>query len=853
MASFSRLGRSTLTGPASMNRHRSVSRFVLRLFVVALVGAMSHAALGTAVCAAADSTESPALKLTANADGGRTTLLDKRSNVTWDLGAVQGMAISADGRSVVIRRTATGNDALRLLDDALEIAAGDQGYALVPVREGLLIPADGELEFKQSFSASGYEGCHMNMLGLVRCGSALLLTWDDAYIRIGLTKTRGGLKCAVLAAKPPHGGNAEFALTLTPLGRGDWNTIAAAYRQVAGAKGFAVTLAEKARHNPEVTALFGASNAKLWMCLARRRNEESTRDERVEVNWTFDEAAQVAEHLHRDLGLDRCLFTIGGWTEGGYDCRHPDALPANAECGGNAALAAAVQRIQALGYVACFHDNYQDMYRDAKSWDPDCLEKKADGTPKSGGRWMGGRAWLVCAPKTLELAARPENLPAVQKLFAPQAYFIDTTYAVDPQECFDPRHPLTRNDDIRWKQRLSDYTRQVFGIFGSECGREWAIPHSDFFEGLSGVSGKYFHNNIDPAKLGATVVPLFEMVYHDCEVVYGKYGYAPEAAAEYVAHHVLCGRTLNYHRFDPHLYWRDPLPEVKARPSVVAVEPLSESKFQIRYRWQVEGDAAGQWRVLVHFGKDIGLQNDHLPARPVASWRAGQTIDEGPFTLSVPPTLKADAVDVYVGLYREEHNGQRARLPGGGSDGRVRVGRLRLKPTIAFEPAPPAPADDRSCFVRSDNGWAEGLCPMDRFVKNTHEVLGPLAAVTTHARLTRLEFLTADRAVRRATYAQNDGRPVATVTVNFGAADFAAQSTQGGAVTLPTWGFLIEGPQFVAFHATSWGGRKYATSTLFAVRCAGPRTQIFHGFGDSRLVWRGQEFEVRRDRELAGE
>jgi len=93
MASFSRLGRSTLTGPASMNRHRSVSRFVLRLFVVALVGAMSHAALGTAVCAAADSTESPALKLTANADGGRTTLLDKRSNVTWDLGAVQGMAI----------------------------------------------------------------------------------------------------------------------------------------------------------------------------------------------------------------------------------------------------------------------------------------------------------------------------------------------------------------------------------------------------------------------------------------------------------------------------------------------------------------------------------------------------------------------------------------------------------------------------------------------------------------------------------------------------------------------------------------------------------------------------------------
>ena len=68
-------------------------------------------------------------------------------------------------------------------------------------------------------------------------------------------------------------------------------------------------------------------------------SEDSTRVERVRVHWTFDEAAQVAEHLKRDLKIDRCLFIIGGWTEGGYDCRHPDNLPANAECGGDQALA----------------------------------------------------------------------------------------------------------------------------------------------------------------------------------------------------------------------------------------------------------------------------------------------------------------------------------------------------------------------------------------------------------------------------------------------------------------------------------------------------------------------------------
>ncbi len=133
---------------------------------------------------------------------------------------------------------------------------------------------------------------------------------------------------------------------------------------------------------------------------------------------------------------------------------------------------------------------------------------------------------MVCAPKQVELAMRPQNLPEIQRLFAPWSYFIDTTYAVGPRECSDPAHPIGRNDDIAWKIRLSDEARKLFGIFGSECGREWALPHSDFFEGLTGVSGKYFHN-LDPAKLGATVIPFWEMVYHDCQICWGKYGYSP--------------------------------------------------------------------------------------------------------------------------------------------------------------------------------------------------------------------------------------------------------------------------------------------------------------------------------------
>ena len=122
-------------------------------------------------------------------------------------------------------------------------------------------------------------------------------------------------------------------------GPGDYVTIAKAYREVAKAKGWLVPWSQKLKGHPERAKLFGAVNYKLWSTLSRSMNEESTQERSVSVNWTFDEAAQVAEHLKNDLKLDRVLFIMGGWIHRGYDNQHPDILPAAPECGGDAAFA----------------------------------------------------------------------------------------------------------------------------------------------------------------------------------------------------------------------------------------------------------------------------------------------------------------------------------------------------------------------------------------------------------------------------------------------------------------------------------------------------------------------------------
>jgi hypothetical protein len=440
-----------------------------------------------------------------------------------------------------------------LLDETFAIDASDKGYVVVPVREGLLIPSDSGVAFNHRFGTSDYEGCHMNMIGLVKRGAAMLVTWSDPYLAIEVKSALdGGQRLATSAVLK----NSAKSLRVTALGKGDYNSIAAAYRQVARANGLLVTWDRKIRENPERAKYLGASNVKLWQALQRRMSEDSTAETSVRVNWTFDEVAQVAEHLQNDLKLDKVLFGLGGWTKRGYDNQHPDILPTAPEAGGDAAFADCARRIMKLGYLFSPHDNYQDMYHDSPSFNEDFIMKNADGSLVRGGVWNGGRAYVTCSRKALDLAERPQNLPAVKTLSGANAYFIDTTYAAGLYECFDPAHPLTKADDIKWKSAISDYARGVFGSFGSEDGREWAIPHADYFEGITGVSGAPFAAANLLAETGGAAIPLFELVYHDAIAAYGKYGYNANRAAEYTLEHMILGRALNYHSVPDHLYWK---------------------------------------------------------------------------------------------------------------------------------------------------------------------------------------------------------------------------------------------------------------------------------------------------------
>ena len=80
-------------------------------------------------------------------------------------------------------------ESIRLLDQAFWVTDQESGYIVVPTRMGQLIPADSRKAFKETFDTYDNEGCDMEMLGVVKRGAGLLVTWDDPYVEAEIRST----------------------------------------------------------------------------------------------------------------------------------------------------------------------------------------------------------------------------------------------------------------------------------------------------------------------------------------------------------------------------------------------------------------------------------------------------------------------------------------------------------------------------------------------------------------------------------------------------------------------------------------------------------------------------------------
>jgi len=145
---------------------------------------------------------------------------------------------------------------------------------------------------------------------------------------------------------------------------------------------------------------------------------------------------------------------------------------------------------------------------------------------------------VLCDSRALDYARA--RIPAELATRPYLCRFIDTTTASPWNECYDPRHPMTRTESREWKMKLLDYvSHDCKLVTGSETGHDAAVPFVDYFEGMLSLgpyrvpdAGRDMQRiwNDPPERVAKFQLgqgyrlPLWELVYHDCVVAQWYWG-----------------------------------------------------------------------------------------------------------------------------------------------------------------------------------------------------------------------------------------------------------------------------------------------------------------------------------------
>ncbi|MBN2269591.1 MAG: hypothetical protein JXN61_03200 [Sedimentisphaerales bacterium] len=423
---------------------------------------------------------------------------------------------------------------------------------VVPYMQGMLLPKGWPKEVRLYDTVCYGRGLYMPWWGHRKGGSAVLV----------LIETPEDAGCHF---EHPAGGPTKIQLRwIHSLGKiqyprrvrlcffdeGDYVTMAKRYRQYVKETGHFVSLKEKIARTPLLERLIGSPvvHTGILSHIQPESNYYHKDDPAKNHQFTsFDERAGQLRKLAEN-GIDRAYVHLDGWGFRGYDNLHPDILPPCPEAGGWEGMKRFAETCEQLGYVFAIHDQYRDYYLDANSYDPRHTILDRSGNRPMHSIWFGGRQSVLCS--RLALGHVKKNYRALLNHgIKVRGAYLDVFAVVPPDECYNPEHPATRADCLKFRGLCLDFIRSQGGIVSSEEPADWAVPHIDL------VHHGPFALDPDPGHGAATgiPIPLFNLVYHDALLMpwsLGKGGWGiPETDLGYL--HALANAGIPYLSLQP--------------------------------------------------------------------------------------------------------------------------------------------------------------------------------------------------------------------------------------------------------------------------------------------------------------
>ncbi len=349
---------------------------------------------------------------------------------------------------------------------------GERVSNLFPHCEGLLVPVrKNDPDWLALPDGDFYGGVHSYLmcLGLVdeASGEGLLtllpdiestmLKWRDVPVN---ERTVVAPQFVCRANKGSFDRPWRFTFSFSD--KGGYVAMAERYREFFAAQGLHKTLREKAVENPAVNEILGAPI--FWA---------NTR--------TPKQAADMADSF-RAAGVDRCLFAM---------CNVPLDKPEVPDY--EQQMADSIKHVRSLGYHVYRYDQYRDAFEpdpskghshqiNTNAW-PDKLVHKPDGTSVAA---FGPQSGIVCAKFFMPLAM--ETFDREFRDFDYSARFVDCLGSVGfnmEAECFAPAHPCDRYFTRQQRSALLAEVCRRGKLAATECGIDYLIPHTHWFEGTS--------------------------------------------------------------------------------------------------------------------------------------------------------------------------------------------------------------------------------------------------------------------------------------------------------------------------------------------------------------------------------
>lgn len=391
-----------------------------------------------------------------------------------------------------------------------------KGFTVLPIMQGMLIPAGwGEDILRPDQHVLMRRGT-LPIYGQTANGLGILSVFETFYDCSYYADHRAGGDTAVWPAFRPSLGYVGTRRAMVHLIRRNytWSEMARDYRARQDERGAVATMREKIARNENIGFLVGAAIVHDGIAVHISPDSFYYTPDAPEKNdsyRTFDSLADSLRSL-RARGFERVYLHTDGWGLHGYDNLHPDPFPPHEAAGGADGMRRLADTCEELGYMFGIHDQYRDYYYDAPSFTLDNAVMRIDGTHTYNDRWFGGKQSMLCQALALPHVRR--NYDRFEALgIKVRGSYLDVYSIVEPDECFNPDHRLTRKESVEKRCECLEFLNSRGIIPSSEEVVDAylrvlpLVHHAPYWtDPLFDVPGK-----------GVGIpLPLVNLCYHDC-------------------------------------------------------------------------------------------------------------------------------------------------------------------------------------------------------------------------------------------------------------------------------------------------------------------------------------------------